>query len=124
LSKLQKRPFQRHGQRQQTSAWYHSAQIYTEGNTHVSVDIENTGKRAGVETVQFYVRERFTPVATPIKQLRDFERVTLDPGQRKTVSFTLRPEDLQLLDRDMRWVVVTSKSWWANPQPIFRSTGH
>ena len=82
------------------------SQVYAEGNTRVSVDVENTGKRAGVETVQLYVRERFTPVATPVKQLRGFERVTLDPGQKKTVSFTLGPEDLQLLDRDMRWVVV------------------
>jgi len=82
------------------------AEIYSEGNTHVSVDVENTGKQPGVETVQLYVRERFTPVATPVKQLRGFERVPLDPGQKKTVSITLGPEDLQLLDRDMRWVVV------------------
>jgi beta-glucosidase len=82
------------------------AQIYSEGNTHVSVDVENTGRRKGVETAQLYVRERFTPVATPVKQLRGFERIALEPGQKKTVSFTLGPEDLQLLDRDMHWVVV------------------
>jgi beta-glucosidase len=82
------------------------SQIDTAGNTRVSVDVENTGKRAGVETVQLYVRESFTPVATPVKQLRGFERVTLDPGQKKIVSFALGPEDLQLLDRDLRWVVV------------------
>jgi beta-glucosidase len=82
------------------------AEIYSEGDTRVSVDIENTGREPGVETVQLYVRERFTPVATPVKQLRGFERVPLEPGQKKTVSLTLGPEDLQLLDRDMRWVVV------------------
>ncbi len=82
------------------------AEINSQGNTHVSVDVENTGKRSGAETVQLYVRERFTPVATPVKQLRGFEQVTLEPGQKKTVSFTLGPESLQLLNRDLRWVVV------------------
>jgi beta-glucosidase len=82
------------------------SEIRTEGEVHVSVDVENTGKEAGIETVQLYVRERFTPVATPVKQLRGFERVTVNPGQKKTVSFTLGPEDLQLLDQDMHWRVV------------------
>jgi beta-glucosidase len=91
---------------QYTSLRLDPAHIYIAGNTRVSVDVENAGKRAGVETVQLYVREHFTPTATPVKQLRGFERVTLDPGQKKTVSFTVGPEDLQLLDRDMRWVVV------------------
>src|SRR6266699_474995 len=58
------------------------------------------------ETVQLYLRERFTPVATPVKQLRGFERVQLDPGQKKTVNFTLGPEELQLLDQDLQWKVV------------------
>ena len=82
------------------------AEIRTEGKTRVSVDIENTGKQAGIETAQLYIRERFTPVATPLKQLRGFERVALAPGQKKTVSFTLGPEDLELLDQDMHWRVV------------------
>ena len=72
----------------------------------MSVDVENIGKQAGVETAQLYVRERFTPVATPVKQLRGFERVALEPGQKKNVTFTLGPEDLQLLDQDMHWRVV------------------
>jgi beta-glucosidase len=82
------------------------AQIRTGRTTRVSVDVENVGKQAGVETVQLYIRERFTPVATPVKQLRGFERVALGPGQKKTVIFALGPEDLQLLDQDMRWRVV------------------
>jgi len=45
-------------------------------------------------------------VATPVKQLRGFEQIALEPGQKKTVSFTLGPQELQLLDRDMHWVVV------------------
>jgi beta-glucosidase-like glycosyl hydrolase len=81
-------------------------QIYNQGVTHVKVDVENTGKRAGVETVQLYLHERYAPVSTPVKQLRGFERVSLEPGQKKAVTFTLGPEDLQLLDRDMHWAVV------------------
>jgi beta-glucosidase len=82
------------------------AQIYNEGNSQVSVDVENSGNRPGVEAVQLYVHERFTPVATPMKQLRGFERIALEPGEKKTVIFMLGPEHLQLLNRDMRWVVV------------------
>ena len=72
----------------------------------MTVNVENTGNRAGVETVQLYVHQRFTPVATPIKQLRGFDRIALEPGEKKTVKFTLGPEDLQLLNQEMRWVVV------------------
>jgi beta-glucosidase len=74
--------------------------------TRVSVDVENTGHRAGVETVQLYLHERFAPVSTPVKQLRGFERVALNPGESKTVTFTLSYEDFKLLDQDMHWVVV------------------
>jgi beta-glucosidase len=81
------------------------AQIDTGGNAQVSVDVENSGQRAGLETVQLYVHERFAPVSTPVKQLRGIERVALEPGEKKTVSFTLRSEDLKLLDRGMQWVV-------------------
>jgi len=82
------------------------AQIRRGTTARVSVDVENIGKPPGVETVQLYIRERFTPVATPVKQLRGFERVALGPGQKKTVTFALEPEDLQLLDQDMHWRVV------------------
>jgi beta-glucosidase len=73
---------------------------------HVSLEVKNTGDRAGTDTVQLYIHETASPVATPIKQLRGFERVDLKPGETKNVTLTLTPEDLQLLDRDMHWRVV------------------
>jgi len=81
-------------------------QIYQGGNAEVSVDVTNTGQLRGVETVQLYVHERYTPVAIPVKQLRAFERVELNPGETRTVNMKLTPDDLMLLDRDMNWKVV------------------
>jgi beta-glucosidase len=72
----------------------------------VTLDVRNTGDRAGVETVQLYVHEEYAPVSTPVRQLRGLERVALHPGEKKTLTFTLTPEDLQLLDLDMHWRVV------------------
>ena len=81
-------------------------EMHSEGVAHIAVDVTNTGKRSGTETVQLYIHETATPVATAIKQLRGFERVDLKPGETKNVAFTMMPEDLQLLDRDMHWRVV------------------
>lgn len=81
-------------------------EIHPEGSARISVDVKNVGDRAGEEIVQLYVHEAVAPVSTPVKQLRGFERVALGPGETKKVTFTLTPEELQLLNRDMRWVVV------------------
>jgi beta-glucosidase len=81
-------------------------EIHPGGEANVTLDIKNVGDRAGTETAQLYIHETYAPVSTPIKQLRGFERVALKPGETKTVSFHLTPEDLQLLDIDMRWRVV------------------
>ena len=82
------------------------AQISPRGTAEVNVDVTNTGKRAGVETVQLYLHERYTPVAIPVKNLRGFRRVTLNPGETKTVTMNLTPDDLMLLDEEMHWKVV------------------
>jgi beta-glucosidase len=80
-------------------------QVHPEGMTRVSVAVKNTGDRSGTETVQLYIHQRVGPVATPVKQLRGFERVDLKPSETKNVTLTLTGEDLQLLDRDMHWRV-------------------
>jgi beta-glucosidase len=82
------------------------AAIRPGGEARVSVDVKNVGERAGEETVQLYVHETYAPVSLPVKQLRGFERVALKPGETKSVTLTLTPEDLQLLDIDMHWRVV------------------
>jgi beta-glucosidase len=81
------------------------SEVHGDGSAQVNVDVQNLGKRAGVETVQLYLHKQFAPVSLPVEQLRGFERVALEPGQTKTVSFRLGPGDFQFLDADMRWVV-------------------
>ena len=83
-----------------------SPQIRPGANAQLHLQVKNVGNRPGVETVQLYLHERFAPVSTAIKQLHGFQRVALDAGETKTVSFTLTPEDLMLLDLDMHWRVV------------------
>ena len=75
------------------------------GKAVVSVDVTNTGDRAGDEVVQLYIRDVVSSVTRPTKELRAFERVTLPPGQHKTVTFTLGPAELSLIDRRMQRVV-------------------
>jgi beta-glucosidase len=75
------------------------------GNVSVSVEVANTGGRAGDEVVQMYIRDVVSSVTRPVKELRGFERVTLAPGEKKTVTFTLGPDALSLVDRRMQRVV-------------------
>jgi beta-glucosidase len=79
--------------------------VRRDGEVRLSVDVANTGARAGAEVVQLYIRDVLASVTTPVKQLRGFERVELKPGEKKTVRFTLRQEDLSLLDRSLKPVV-------------------
>jgi beta-glucosidase len=81
----------------------------TMGEIHISADITNTGKVKGDEVVQLYFKDLLSSVITYDSQLRGFERITLNPGETKTVKFTLKPEDLELLDKDMNWVVEPGK---------------
>jgi beta-glucosidase len=79
--------------------------IRTGGRVTVSMDITNTGRRAGQDVVQLYVNDVLSSVTTPVRALRGFEKVTLEPGGRKRVTFELGPEELSLLDRHLERVV-------------------
>ena len=76
-----------------------------DGRIDISLDVQNTGTRAGDEIVQLYLSDDVTSIVYYDKVLRGFERVALAPGETKRVRFTLRPADLALLDRDMHWTV-------------------
>jgi beta-glucosidase len=71
----------------------------------VSVEVTNTGSRPGTEVVQLYLRDEVGSVTRPVEELRGFQRVELDPGQTRTVSFTVGPQDLAFYGLDMRRVV-------------------
>jgi beta-glucosidase len=81
----------------------------TGGEVAVSVDITNTGTRKGDEVVQLYVHDEVSSVTVYEEQLRGFERVSLEPGEKKTVRFVLHPDDLSLLDKNMVWRVEPGK---------------
>lgn len=76
-----------------------------DGNVVILADVTNTGSRPGDEVVQLYVTDMYASVKTRVMQLKGFERITLLPGETKTVSFTLTPYDLSLLNVDMDRVV-------------------
>jgi beta-glucosidase len=67
--------------------------------------VTNTGKFRGDEVVQLYIRDEVSSVTRPIKELRGFRRISLNPGETKTVEFSLGFEELSFLNRDMHKVV-------------------
>lgn len=71
----------------------------------VSVDVANVGSRTGDEVVQLYVRDDEGSVTRPVIELKGFQRVTLRPGERRTLSFTINPRDLSLWNLQMKRVV-------------------
>jgi beta-glucosidase len=83
-----------------------SSTMPNNGETSVSVDVENTGEKAGDEVVQLYVRHEGSRVTRPLKELRGFERVALAPHQTKTVQMKLKAESLAYWDeRAGRFIV-------------------
>ena len=77
----------------------------TDGNIEISVDVTNSGKCTGDEVVQLYYRQEQSSVTIYESQLRGFERINLNPGETKTLKFQLKPSDLQMLNKQMKWVV-------------------
>jgi beta-glucosidase len=71
----------------------------------VSVDVENAGQRAGDEVVQLYVRDPVASMARPVKELKGFQRVTLRPGEKRRIEFSLSHDHLAFWNHDMKFVV-------------------
>jgi beta-glucosidase len=79
--------------------------IGTGGSAKVTVEVSNTGTREGDEVAQLYIHQRVASVTRPVEELRGFKRLTLKPGEKRTVEFTLTPDALSLLDLNMKRVV-------------------
>ncbi|MGA3260056.1 MAG: CIA30 family protein [Bryobacteraceae bacterium] len=81
------------------------AQIEIGGVAKASVDVTNTGSREGDEVPQLYLHQRVASVTQPVMQLKGFERITLKPGEKRTVEFTINSAMLSILNTDMHRVV-------------------
>ena len=81
------------------------AEMPASGTAVVRCRVKNVGDRAGDEVVQLYVHDLLASVARPVLQLEGFQRVHLAPGEERAVTFTLSRDQLQMLDRDLKWIV-------------------
>ncbi|MBB4659941.1 beta-glucosidase BglX [Parvularcula dongshanensis] len=82
------------------------------GTITISADVTNAGEMAADEVVQLYTRDPLATVARPVQELRGFSRVSLDPGETKTVSFKLRPEQFAYWGQEGAWRVDAGEIRW------------
>ncbi len=75
------------------------------GKTEVTCSLKNTGEMAGSEVVQLYIRDKISSVVRPVKELKGFQKIHLEPGESKELSFELGFDELKMLDADLNWVV-------------------
>jgi beta-glucosidase len=97
-----------------TSFAYSNLQVspetgHQQGDIRVTVEVTNTGQRSGDDVVQLYLKQEVSSVTVYEYDLRGFERINLNPGEKKTVTFTLHPDDLAILDKNMNWTVEPGK---------------
>ncbi len=81
------------------------SQIPLDGATQALVDVTNTGARAGTEVVQLYIRDCVSSVTRPVKELKAFEKIALQPGETRTVALPINAESLAFWDVHMKYVV-------------------
>lgn len=84
-------------------------EINNGGEVEVTCNVKNTGSLKGEEVVQLYINDEIASTSRPVKELKGYEKVSLEPGETKTVKLKLTPEDLALWNRDMRFVVEPGK---------------
>jgi beta-glucosidase len=83
-----------------------AARIRAADSITVSVEVTNTGRVTGDEVVQLYLRDDVATITRPVKELRGFRRITLAPGESRTVAFVLHPsDDLSFYGPDLRRIV-------------------
>ena len=75
------------------------------GALEISVDVKNDGEAAGRETVQLYMQDVAASLVRPVKELKGFEKVALNPGEKKTVHFTLAKQDMGFYDNDRNYLL-------------------
>jgi beta-glucosidase len=75
------------------------------GKASIIVDVENTGSRAGEEVVQLYINDIVASITRPVKELKGFKRIALEPAETRTVEFELSTEAFGFYDRDMKFIV-------------------
>lgn len=81
------------------------SEININDNVEVSVTVKNTGKFAGQEVVQLYIRDPFASRVRPVKELKDFRKISLKPGESKTVAFSMPAERLGFYDEEGNWLL-------------------
>lgn len=84
-----------------TSFEYGTAEIQ---NNEIRVDIKNTGTVAGTEIVQLYIRDKVARIARPVKELKSYRHVSLNPGETKQISFTITPDMLGYYDAQLDYI--------------------
>ena len=84
-------------------------QITSDQNINVFVEVTNTGSTKGMETVQMYICDLYGSVSRPVKQLKGFEKIELNPGVSKLVSFVITPDDLSFIGRDNKRIIEPGK---------------
>lgn len=82
-----------------------AAEVDANDPVTASVRVTNTGDREGTEIVQLYIRDKYSCVSRPVKELKDFMRVTLRPGESKVINFKITPDKLAFYDKKMKKVV-------------------
>ena len=98
--------------------------LSTGGTLTVSADIANSGAREGDEVVQFYIRDLVASVSQPVRLLKGFRRVHLKPGEKQTVSFSLRPGDLAFYNAHLQLVTEPGRfQVWIAPDSVRGAMG-
>ena len=69
------------------------------------IDVTNSGEMSGAEVVQLYIRDEYSEVTRPVRELKNFQRVFLTPGERTTVEFEITPDMLSYYNLSMKWDV-------------------